>query len=142
MIAGRRLCGRVGGIKNESSGLTASVGIDRQGDMAVWDCWLCWNPEKWMTKIDGVGHQDGPSFGFVQVGLNFVVNGPNCKTRGSGVVENLHVGNDPRVTLMGACRTTALRILMTGIGPRVARGSILSKPFIWTAKRGLVTKLT
>ena len=40
-----------------------------------------------MTKIDGGGHQNGPSFGFVQVGLNFVVNGPNCKTRGSGCQE-------------------------------------------------------
>ena len=46
-----------------------------------------------MTKMDGGGQQNGPSFGFVQVGLNFVVNGPNCKTRGSGVVENWHVGN-------------------------------------------------
>jgi len=51
-------------------GLTAFVGVDRQGDMAVWD--LCWNPEKWMMKMDGSGQQNGPGFGFVWAGLNFI----------------------------------------------------------------------
>ena len=47
-------------------GLIASVGVDRQGDMASGIC------VKWMMKMDGSGQQNGPGFGFVWAGLNFI----------------------------------------------------------------------